>query len=416
MATNTENNEFDVLIVDQDRFGLERMVATLNDYGYKTLTAVSMGSAMEQLLFYNPKIMLIEIFIPIEEFKNILKTLQKIRNDSVIIIYTENPENKHLFDPKIFRVFEVLIKPLSPGQILNTIKNALEFSNERKKIFQVSLESEERLKEQLEWMIWKEHRKSTTKSSAGKYLVDNIKHSIFQGLGLGVLITLIDLMSISSKEEDGFYSVPANIFQDLMKNGNNARLLMDKLDAISEAFEAEYGAEKVSEEDIKETISKVIQKVEKLRVIKNQKIITDDLAFKRALKFNKKLLEVALTELLTNAFKYSGNDTNVYISKFHSEDFQSIMVMNSIISMKGGIEGIPREYENVIFEPFYRLNRNNDERYFEEELGFGIGLSVIHNSLSQLGSQLLLYEVVDHSGNIGPEKKVVAEMKIPFVK
>ncbi|MCB1188917.1 MAG: response regulator [Leptospiraceae bacterium] len=412
----TEKTEYDILIVDQDRFILERMESILQDYGYKTLTAVNIGNAMEQLLFYNPRIAILEIFVPIEQFKNILRTLQKIRNDSVIIVYTDNPENKNLLDAKVFRIFDILIKPASPGELLTTIKNAIDFSEERKKVFEVALESEERLKEQLEWMVWKEHRKSTTKTSAGKYLVENIKHSIFQGLGLGVLITLIDLMSIGSKEESGYYAVPSNIFKDLIKNGDNARKLMDKLDTISGAFDIDYESEKITDMEIREIIHKTIDKAEKFRKIKNQKIVTDGLNFKRPIKFNKHLLDVTLTELLTNSFKYSPTESTIYISKFHSDEFQSIMIMNSIMVMKGRIEGIPREYENAIFEPFYRLNRIHDERFFEEELGFGIGLTVIHNSLNQLGSQIHLYEVLDHSSSSKPERKVVAEIKIPFFK
>ncbi|MBP9888476.1 MAG: sensor histidine kinase [Leptospiraceae bacterium] len=110
------------------------------------------------------------------------------------------------------------------------------------------------------------------------------------------------------------------------------------------------------------------------------------------------------------AYKYSPDNSNIFIMKGYSADGLSILIMNSISKVTRGVRGIPSEFENEIFEPFFRINKIYDERFFLEELGFGIGLSVIQKGITSLDGNVFVYEVNDHVTSLEPEKKIVSEL------
>lgn len=121
-----------------------------------------------------------------------------------------------------------------------------------------------------------------------------------------------------------------------------------------------------------------------------------------------------MRELLTNAFKYSPEEAEIQISRFYSPTGLSIVVVNPAAKVSRGINGIPPELEYEIFEPFFKINHIYDERYYKEELGFGIGLSYLQSSITRLGGNIHVNEVLDHL-SIPPAKKIVAEIIFPFV-
>jgi len=96
--------------------------------------------------------------------------------------------------------------------------------------------------------------------------------------------------------------------------------------------------------------------------------------------------------------------------KFRSGNSLSIVIINDVLEMQGGITGIPKELENMVFEPFYRLNNTYDERFHDEELGMGIGLTVLQNAINQCGGNIYLYEVVDHALSSTQRKRIVGEV------
>lgn len=86
------------------------------------------------------------------------------------------------------------------------------------------------------------------------------------------------------------------------------------------------------------------------------------------------------------------------------------VLLNSISKVTRGVRGIPSEFESEIFEPFFRINKIYDERFYLEELGFGIRLSVIPKGITSLDGNVFVYEVNDHVTSLEPEKKIVSEL------
>lgn len=86
--------------------------------------------------------------------------------------------------------------------------------------------------------------------------------------------------------------------------------------------------------------------------------------------FDSKLLTQILTNLLTNAFKYSEKNSKVYIELSESEE-------NLIFKVKDEGIGIPFEEQKHVFDPFFR---GTD---VQEIMGTGLGLSIVSESVKQ---------------------------------
>lgn len=107
---------------------------------------------------------------------------------------------------------------------------------------------------------------------------------------------------------------------------------------------------------------------------------------------NKSLLTIALTNILTNACKYSNNQL-VKISIASSTNFVLIIVSDRGI-------GIPHDEIQFIFDPFFRAS--NTQNYE----GYGIGLPLCRSILKILNGQLNIISTV----NVG----TTVELRLPI--
>ena len=96
---------------------------------------------------------------------------------------------------------------------------------------------------------------------------------------------------------------------------------------------------------------------------------------------NKQLLSIAITNLLTNACKYSNNNT-VSVSIASSDEHIIIVIKDKGI-------GIPESELPFIYDPFFRAS--NTHRYE----GYGIGLPLTRNIIKIHKGQLAVFSTID---------------------
>ena len=90
---------------------------------------------------------------------------------------------------------------------------------------------------------------------------------------------------------------------------------------------------------------------------------------------NEQLLHLAITNLISNAYKYS-NNKEVVVSIDSKDDVLIIKVIDLGI-------GIPQNEIPYIFDPFFRASNTGD---FE---GYGIGLPLARNIIRLHGGKIL---------------------------
>ncbi|MCE9500670.1 MAG: hypothetical protein K8R21_09245, partial [Leptospira sp.] len=298
---------------------------------------------------------------------------------------------------------DYLIKPFSLEQLTTTVRSRLiRNRSAQSKYREYSL----RMRNQLEWLLWKEKAKEINKLNMGKVMINNFRHTISQGVGDGALVTQIEMIDMCKKLDNDNYRVPVKILDSLISKAQSVRNWLESLEKTAELAEAEYAEEVISTTEISQIISESCNNVEKFRSIKNQKIVSNDPQCNKEISGNARVVGLAIRELLTNAFKFI---------QFVNIDIFSILIINEIEDMPLGISGIPDDCENEIFEPYHRLNHTYDERFYDEEVGMGIGLTVVRGAVNQIGGNVSIYEGMDHTDFISPTKKVIAELNFKVV-
>ncbi|PJF25511.1 MAG: hypothetical protein CUN53_12435 [Phototrophicales bacterium] len=108
--------------------------------------------------------------------------------------------------------------------------------------------------------------------------------------------------------------------------------------------------------------------------LKNQSLIVDAPA-PTMMTTNRRLLELVLVNLISNAIKFSPLGSDIRVTITQSEDRVKITICDS------GIGILPDDLPHV-FKPFYR------GRNFDEIPGIGVGLTIVQNALIQLGGTI----------------------------
>ena len=108
----------------------------------------------------------------------------------------------------------------------------------------------------------------------------------------------------------------------------------------------------------------------------NIKIVKFEKAMKAS---NYSLINTIFSNLIDNAIKYTPNDKNIYISLYKKDKHIHFIIKDEGI-------GIPKEKIDKITDRFYRV----DESRNKSIKGFGLGLSIVKNSVELHGGTLLV--------------------------
>lgn len=399
------------LTLQPDAYVRHELGLLLRENGFAVDEARDVRSALEAAAFNAPEVILCEISGMERDAASLLTALHRVRPEAALIVYSRQLERRTGPDRRLGHAFEYLDRTAAPHEIVSAALKGVAFCRERSATLAEMYDQPARMQSKLEWLLWKEKSKSRDRIAAERTLINNIKHSLSQGLGVGGLATLIDLMALASRSEGERVSVCSKMFQQLLDSGEAVREWFDSLETITGAFTRECEVRPMSAEEAQTCIRNAIAQTERLRQIKGQ-TVNEDLLPAALLRGEPAALELCLRELLTNAYKYSPAGSVVNVTGYRSSNGVSIIVLNDLELAADGAAGVPSELENAVFEPFFRMKNTYDERYRGEELGMGIGLTIVQNTLNQFGGAAFLYEVNDHSSSGNPRRRVAAELAL----
>lgn len=405
-------NQPTVLCLDPDQSVTDYLSGIISQRGFNVITAHNLGEALELMVRHHPQIIISELQFTDTDGLTVLRSMRKIDNNPVFIVHTSSSKDSKI---SLGMIFEYIQKPVQENELIIHLENAMTYLKKKKGFINFGSSIEGKLNQQLEWLIWKERQKLSQKVRVSQSIINSINHSIRQGLGVGSIITQAEMISLDSKLENGRYSVSKGVMDLLFLSAKTIRAWIKHLDDLSEVFDEKYEMEVLEPDELKQIILGVVQSLNAVKDIKNHTVITENIDFPRALLSNKKVLRMALTEIMINAFQFSPENTFVHLSKYKTENSYSIILLNDILPMEGAVSGVPEEYEQEIFEPFVKLNNIYDERYQDRSFGLGVGLSVIQNALIQTGGQIYLHEVQDHSNAKDfTKRRVLTEINLPI--
>ena len=103
---------------------------------------------------------------------------------------------------------------------------------------------------------------------------------------------------------------------------------------------------------------------------------------------NSQLIAIIFSNIIDNAIKYTPKNKNIYISLFKDKDIYFIIKDEGI--------GIPQDKLSKITNRFYRV----DESRNKEIKGFGLGLSIVQNSVMLHDSKLDISSQIDEGTTV----------------
>src|SRR5690606_217488 len=108
---------------------------------------------------------------------------------------------------------------------------------------------------------------------------------------------------------------------------------------------------------------------------KNQHIVYQHTGHEATFNLDAHLLKSSIINLISNAIKYSGEDTFIEFSTEINGDKCTVMVKDNGI-------GIPEEDQVNLFEPFFRANNTGNIP------GTGLGLNIVKRYISLMEGEL----------------------------
>ncbi|MCE9600570.1 MAG: hypothetical protein K8S54_21610 [Spirochaetia bacterium] len=396
-----------VLCVDANQKHLEELTSTIDSAGLRAVTAQNPGEALQQMILARPQVILVEPSSLGMDANALLRAAQKQDGAAQIIICSRED---HSIDGMI-RIFKYVRRPIHQQEILDHVKHALVDYDADRVSEAYGADGGDRVQSQLEWLVWRERVRVGDRISLISAVLDTIRHAISQGVGIGSLVTMAEMIQYQASRNPLLATALADSLPSLKDSALAVRQWMENIEKSSGLLAKRYPIEIVQPEKWKGILTQSIAAVEPLRTIKNQDVILHDDSGNISILSNRIAMDMMFRELLTNAFKYSPDASPVHVICKQDRGRLSISFRNDILQMANRASGVPLPYENQIFEPFFRIHNVFDERFRAEELGMGIGLTVVQGALNQFGGQIFVHEIVSQPGL---PRRVTADITLPI--
>lgn len=363
-----------ILIVDDDGIVLEVLKGTLSKK-YELVTTTDSQKALELFINDPTLVVILDLNMPEISGKDLMLKIFEAGLRPIVIILTGETDIKTAVELFKLGAHDYLVKPFNSVELMSRVDKAFEIAELRIINENIQKEREIRIEHQLNWNLFKENliKKDIDKSDSG--LMANINSSLIQGAGLGTLAPLVQMIQSSSRLEGNHYIVEKELMDMLFENTQFSNKLIFIIGDIDYVINNDLPKESMSISQIYSIVEKSIERTAEYQKIRNNTIRLANNTFannSRRIKINEEYFSKAIEELLFNAFKFSEPGSKIYILFEILKDNFHISILSTPERDTKEQNGIPPEYQNIIFEPFFRISRLVYDKY--PTLDFGLGL------------------------------------------
>jgi signal transduction histidine kinase len=345
-------------------------------------------------------------------YLNLIFHIKGIYKDPLVLIISDYVSRHWLQELKRLGTFDILFTPIDHFLLKNVLSRLLEYAY-FKEMEQKSFEEEaSRIKGVLGSVLSNKALGLDIGSHAERSIY-NLKTSLSQGSGFGVMVSLVDMIKMSVRQEGSEYRIDSSFLDILFENNEHSRKVLEELHFVVDILNSDIQLNKVTIFDLqssfKDGSSSIVDYAKKkgLEIVFNfERFLTNRFFIETDLP---KLL-IALNELLVNSAKFSKNGTTIDVSTTKTESNYCIMIENTISSSTG----IPFELEKLVLEPFFRIHPPVEDAISVEKIGFGLGLTLVEYIVSKHKGYFSIHnQSVDKELQ---EIKILSEIYIPIAK
>lgn len=411
-------NKNKILVIDDELPVRNFLFKAITSFEYEVTLATNGVEALE-IYIKNPfPVIITDLNMPLlngEELIDKINCLENIPKPTILVLTSEDDIAKVVGIMKK-EVFDYLLKPVNTKDLNLKLKNAFKVFELNKVKQLLEKEKELRLQEQLSWIKYKEELKDRDSNKFKNNLILNLKHSLGQAGGFGALVSLTDLIYMSAVQDGENFIISKEIMDLIKENASILKRTLEAMEKISSISDNSANLEKISILDFYNILERTVEENKEIISIKNNNLILSDRKANFATTFinaNTHQIKEVLNEIIINACKFSDKSSQIFILCNTKAEFFSFSLLNKP-SPEIEILGIPDEYSNLVFEPFYRISKFVDDAY--NTLNLGIGLSLVKAVIKKHNGDVRISNIKDFTARSGDTVKVNLEIELPIIE
>ena len=353
---------------------------------------------------------IVDLMMPVMDGRAFIIHLKKKIPDAVIIVQSALDSAETIIDIMKMGVTDYVVKPIDPEVFQRVIIKSLNYLYLKDAEKDLSLHSGEKIKAQLDWLNYKEEIRVSEREYSETKSIHHLVSSLSQGAGFGSLLSMIDVMYVMKEDKGDYYSIDKEIVDSLFQNYEYCTKQIEGLNSITEILNSKFKLEIIDSASIIEAIPGMFTNILPFLEKKKLRITYPEVKINCSLYVNMEKLSLLIEELVINAYKYSQHNTVINIFTNVKEGYFWLSIINVVPEDPYG--GIPKEYERMVVEPFFRLLPGDESIAKVEKFSFGLGLCVADNITRKHNGTFIIHEVKNHIGkNI--QTCVLAEIILP---
>lgn len=405
-----------IIIAEDDLLTGKMMKDFLERRSYEVELAENGQKALDIYTSRPSRIVLVDLDMPVMTGGELIPHLKGFSPEPMIIVTTSVTDPERIIDIMKLGVHDYLIKPVNLDDLKMKISRALETVDLLRIKNVVQQERVMKLEQQLEWFKLREKMTKGDGASTSENIFHYLNTSFNQGAGLGSIVPLVSMALMDAKQDGDNYtiSISSDIYKLLQKNLLLSESALDRFKEIDILITRKMETRTVTAMDMYELVRNVVIQMDATLSIGGHSVSLSDPKKNFdicSFKVNERMMEKAIAELIVNACKFSKKNTPLTVIVDSTEDDFFISIINEPSKVKEGIIGVPLEYENVVFDPFFRMSS-----YVYEEYGtidFGLGLTFVEQVVLKHGGSIRLHNINDFSDiTSDPKVKVNAMIKL----
>ncbi len=411
MNTNIKIPRYPVLIVEDKKENQVLLQSLCSQLGVTTEVAENGQIALDFVKSHKYSLFIVDLMLPVLDGKTFIESLKRIESSPVVIIQSALDATDTIIEVMRLGVFDYIVKPIDLDLFRHTLSKALEFKYLKDIEAELILNESIKLRGQLEWLNYKETLRITGKDSYQKNSIFNLTTSLSQGGGVGITISLLDMLKMDIVEQGDRYLVNKEILDTLFENNEYSRRVLFGLGTVVELMEQTFHIEEVNANRLVKEIPSYLKDILPFMKNKDISVAFPSVNTNAKVEIDLEKFRLVIEELLINAYKYSVKSSRIDIFAHVTGTYFCITFKNEIDENSYG--GIPPEKEKLVLEPFFRIHPPVEDILEVEKFSLGLGLTVVDFIINKHNGMFFIHNAVDHTGK-RRTNCVLAEIFLPI--
>jgi len=416
------NQDTTIVIIETDPTASLLYASILRKGGYEIVTCSGMGSALEWLgKNESIGVSLLVMNLELNDGRGIdlIQRTRKVSKNIPIIVISDDSDPASIIAIMRENVQDYIIQPVQASVLLNKVDYHL---SRRDADYQRSIYEKERiisLEKLIDWYNFKNRKieaENFDSSALHKNLFHILRASLSQGAGFGILLQIIGIIKSTKQDEFGNHILQKEILEILEDNASYAKKVIDAFTEIEDVIFGRVPIVKVSLKEVISLLESLPKQLNSFLTIKKQQLsigLPDSENFySKNINWDNMFFQKIMRELLMNAMKFSPVKSKILVLIYIDPKEITISIINSMNDDNQVGQVLPEEYHDLIFEPFFRLNKNIYDAY--QTLDFGVGLSLVKETVLKFGGTITVRNLSDHLDSEAV-KKVEFKIRLPFL-